>query len=169
MRPGSTSRIRRRFQRLSRARGRVPHALRTLSPLPGQARGVRLACLIHAASVHSEPGSNSPLSKSRPDDSGSTSSLAPADQKAAGESRGRTSDKKPGSRTSHCAVPFPKRRPPEKRACRIIWHPKTGLQAGKAKNDEKTRKKGGMTCRTREQSTFSMKILDKICQQRLNL
>ncbi len=84
MRPGSTSRIRRRFQRLSRARGRVPHALRTLSPLPGQARGVRLACLIHAASVHSEPGSNSPLSKSRPDDSGSTSSLAPADQRPRG-------------------------------------------------------------------------------------
>ena len=61
---GSASRIRRRFQRLSRTRGQVPHALRTLSPLPGRNRGVRLACLIHAASVHSEPGSNSPSLKS---------------------------------------------------------------------------------------------------------
>ena len=137
MRPGSASRIRRRFQRLSRARGRVPHALRTLSPLPGQARGVRLACLIHAASVHSEPGSNSPLSKSRPDDSGSTSSLAPA------KTRGCLgAGPEPGSRTSHCAVPFPKRRPPEKRACRIIWHPKTGLQARIVNILEKKTEKG---------------------------
>ena len=63
MRPPSASRIRRRFQRLSRIRGQVPHALRTLSPLGASLHPVRLACLIHAASVHSEPGSNSPLRK----------------------------------------------------------------------------------------------------------
>ena len=48
------------FVRLSHASGQVTYALRTrlpLSPLRGIAR---LACLIHAASVHSEPGSNSP-------------------------------------------------------------------------------------------------------------
>ena len=45
---------------LSRSRGQVVHALLPLSPLPpGLPRGfVRLACLIHAANVHSEPGSN---------------------------------------------------------------------------------------------------------------
>ena len=64
MRHPSASRIRRRFQRLSRIRGQVPHALRTLSPLGASLRHVRLACLIHAASVHSEPGSNSPSLKS---------------------------------------------------------------------------------------------------------
>ena len=37
--------------------------LLTLSPLDARGRPVRLACLIHAASVHSEPGSNSPLQK----------------------------------------------------------------------------------------------------------
>ena len=62
--PGrSASGIRRRFQRLSRKEGRVLHVLRTLSPLSALLRSVRLACLIHAASVHSEPGSNSPLRK----------------------------------------------------------------------------------------------------------
>jgi hypothetical protein len=80
------------------------------------------------------------LSKSRPDDSGSTSSLAPADQRPRG-CLGAGLLEKPGSRTSHCAVPFPKRRPPEKRACRIIWHVKMGLQARKAKNDEKNAEK----------------------------
>ena len=72
MRPPSASRIRRRFQRLSRIRGQVLHALRTLSPLDALLHPVRLACLIHAASVHSEPGSNSPLQKSPTCDSGST-------------------------------------------------------------------------------------------------
>ena len=37
--------------------------MRTLSPLDASLHPVRLACLIHAASVHSEPGSNSPLQK----------------------------------------------------------------------------------------------------------
>ena len=37
--------------------------MRTLSPLGALLHPVRLACLIHAASVHSEPGSNSPLQK----------------------------------------------------------------------------------------------------------
>ena len=37
--------------------------LLTLSPLDARGHPVRLACLIHAASVHSEPGSNSPLQK----------------------------------------------------------------------------------------------------------
>jgi hypothetical protein len=50
---------------LSPARRQVLHALLTRSPL--YSRGcplfrVRLACLIHAASVRSEPGSNSPFS-----------------------------------------------------------------------------------------------------------
>ena len=48
---------------LSPASGQVSHALLTRSPL--YSRGcplfrVRLACLIHAANVRSEPGSNSP-------------------------------------------------------------------------------------------------------------
>ena len=46
--------------------------MRTLSPLGASLHPVRLACLIHAASVHSEPGSNSPLKKSSTCDSGST-------------------------------------------------------------------------------------------------
>ena len=46
--------------------------MRTLSPLGASLHPVRLACLIHAASVHSEPGSNSPLKKSLTCDSGST-------------------------------------------------------------------------------------------------
>ena len=37
--------------------------LLTLSPLDARGHPVRLACLIHATSVHSEPGSNSPLQK----------------------------------------------------------------------------------------------------------
>ena len=37
--------------------------MRTLSPLDALLHPVRLACLIHAASVHSEPGSNSPWKK----------------------------------------------------------------------------------------------------------
>ena len=54
-----------RFRELFRTRGQVAHVLLTLSPLSAT-RGwliVRLACLIHAASVHSEPGSNSPSQK----------------------------------------------------------------------------------------------------------
>src|SRR5438105_933519 len=48
------------FPRLSQIGGYVTHALLPLSPLtPELPRGfVRLACLIHAANVRSEPGSN---------------------------------------------------------------------------------------------------------------
>ena len=99
MRLRSPSGIRRRFQRLSRTRGRVPHVLRTLSPLRGRSRGVRLACLIHAASVHSEPGSNSPSRKVRPDDSGSTVQIQAADQAAA-----ELSDTGPKPRVPHVAL-----------------------------------------------------------------
>ena len=64
MRGGSPSGVRRRFRRLFRPRGQVAHVLLTLPPLGARRRPVRLACLIHAASVHSEPGSNSPSLKS---------------------------------------------------------------------------------------------------------
>ena len=50
-----------RFQPLSPAQGQVVHALLTRLPLGLRPEGrsvVRLACLIHAASVRSEPGSN---------------------------------------------------------------------------------------------------------------
>ena len=48
--------ITRGFPRLCPAWGLVAVALLTLAPRP--LRSVRLACLIHAANVHSEPGSN---------------------------------------------------------------------------------------------------------------
>ena len=55
-----------RFQQLSRTHGQVTYVLLTRSPLslfgsklPGDF--VRLACIRHAASVHPEPGSNSPF------------------------------------------------------------------------------------------------------------
>ena len=48
--------ITRGFPRLCPSSRLVTIALLTLAPLP--LRGVRLACLIHAANVHSEPGSN---------------------------------------------------------------------------------------------------------------
>ena len=66
MRGGSSSGFRRRFQRLFRPWGRVAHVLLTLPPLGPRGGPVRLACLIHAASVHSEPGSNSPSRRSCP-------------------------------------------------------------------------------------------------------
>ena len=53
------------FPGLSPIQGQVAHVLLTHSPLYSPPEGdfrVRLACLIHAASVHSEPGSNSPKS-----------------------------------------------------------------------------------------------------------
>ncbi len=61
--PMSSSGISPPFGRLFRTRGQVTHVLLTRSPLY---RGscdpflVRLACVRHAASVRSEPGSNSP-------------------------------------------------------------------------------------------------------------
>ena len=58
-----------RFQLLSPSEGQVAHALLTRSPLSSVSIGrilypqilVRLACVRHAASVHPEPGSNSPF------------------------------------------------------------------------------------------------------------
>ena len=50
-----------RFQLLSPAQGQVAHALLTRPPLSNPRRNcsVRLECVMHAASVHPEPGSNS--------------------------------------------------------------------------------------------------------------
>ena len=41
-------------------RGQVTYVLRTRLPLTRRIWSVRLACVKHAASVHPEPGSNSP-------------------------------------------------------------------------------------------------------------
>ena len=60
----ATSGISGRFQPLSPSSGQVVHIFLTLSPLYLQPFGcflVRLACLIHAANVRSEPGSNPSL------------------------------------------------------------------------------------------------------------
>ena len=48
------------FGLLSPAEGQVSYVLRTRSPLGVLLHPVRLACIRHAASVHPEPGSNSP-------------------------------------------------------------------------------------------------------------
>ena len=48
------------FGLLSHASGQVTNALLTRSPLKVLLPSVRLACIRHAASVHPEPGSNSP-------------------------------------------------------------------------------------------------------------
>jgi hypothetical protein len=64
----ATSGINSSFPELFRSLGQIAHVLRTRLPLSflNFHRGfylknhVRLACLNHAASVHSEPGSNSP-------------------------------------------------------------------------------------------------------------
>ena len=52
-----------RFQSVSPCHGQVPCVLLTRSPLNETRRlhSVRLACIRHAASVHPEPGSNSPF------------------------------------------------------------------------------------------------------------
>ena len=54
--------IRPSFPGLSRSAGQITHVLLTRSPLeyPRKGLSVRLACVKHAASVHPEPGSNSP-------------------------------------------------------------------------------------------------------------
>ena len=52
--------ISRPFGLLSHSSGQVTNALLTRSPLIGLLLSVRLACIKHAASVHPEPGSNSP-------------------------------------------------------------------------------------------------------------
>jgi hypothetical protein len=64
--------IRPSFPSLSRSQGQVTHVLLTRSPL-GTSRCchqlalARLACVMHAASVHPEPGSNSPSEISTPE------------------------------------------------------------------------------------------------------
>ncbi len=54
-----------RFRLLSRVHGQVAYVLLTRSPLTcgkqALLKSVRLACIRHAASVHPEPGSNSPF------------------------------------------------------------------------------------------------------------
>ena len=54
-----------RFQLLSQALRQVAYVLLTRSPLRSWKQAsihfVRLACIRHAASVHPEPGSNSPV------------------------------------------------------------------------------------------------------------
>ena len=67
-RPEISSGIRPSFPGLSQTQGQITHVLLTRSPLylPDYGRNrslsflVRLACIRHAASVRSEPGSNSP-------------------------------------------------------------------------------------------------------------
>lgn len=49
------------FERLSPIRGQITYVLLTRSPLATRSAAARLACLRRAASVSSEPGSNSPL------------------------------------------------------------------------------------------------------------
>ena len=64
----ATSGINLSFPKLFRSLGQIVHVLRTRLPLSflnfhrsfRLKNRVRLACLNHAASVHSEPGSNSP-------------------------------------------------------------------------------------------------------------
>ena len=61
LKPGNLCGISSPFGLLSPASGQVTYVLRTRSPLnPVLLRSVRLACVKHAASVHPEPGSNSP-------------------------------------------------------------------------------------------------------------
>ena len=65
MPPCHLSGFSRRFHLLSRAHGQIPYVLLTRSPLTSNEQAhlpsVRLACIRHAASVHPEPGSNSPF------------------------------------------------------------------------------------------------------------
>ena len=72
MRWGLISGIRPSFPGLSRSQGQVAHVLLTRSPLGTsqcchQLALARLACVMHAASVHPEPGSNSPSEISTPE------------------------------------------------------------------------------------------------------
>ena len=50
-----------RFQSLSQSQRYIIYVLLTRSPLTVLLQSVRLACIRHAASVHPEPGSNSPF------------------------------------------------------------------------------------------------------------
>ena len=51
------------FPVVSRLERQVAHALLTRPPLSVLLHSVRLECVMHAASVHPEPGSNSRLKK----------------------------------------------------------------------------------------------------------
>jgi hypothetical protein len=55
------------FPKLSPTAGHVTYALLPRSPLSPLRVLVRLACLIHAANVHSEPGSNPSYIVFKPD------------------------------------------------------------------------------------------------------
>ena len=61
MRLDYLSGISNRFQSLSQSWRQVTYVLLTRSPLSIRRCFVRLACIRHAASVHPEPGSNSPF------------------------------------------------------------------------------------------------------------
>ena len=61
MRSDYLSGISNRFQSLSQSWRQVTYVLLTRSPLSIRRCFVRLACIRHAASVHPEPGSNSPF------------------------------------------------------------------------------------------------------------
>ena len=71
--PPTSLGITRSFPRLYPTMGLVTVALLTLAPLA--LRPVRLACLIHAANVHSEPGSNPSRLGTRPKGPSQSSSL----------------------------------------------------------------------------------------------
>ena len=96
-----------RFHRLVPGPGagssRVTHPFATLLAIANFL--VRLACLIHAASVHSEPGSNSPLLKSLTAPLGALSFLGSCSFTQ--RTRGRDSANRgftPYSSFSHCIV-----------------------------------------------------------------
>ena len=63
MRRTVISGISHRFRWLSQSEGQIAHVLLTRLPLvyPRRSLTARLACVMHAASVRPEPGSNSPL------------------------------------------------------------------------------------------------------------
>ncbi len=64
--PEAVSGISPSFLELSQTQGQITHALLTRAPLYSLPEGsflVRLACVRHAASVRSEPGSNSPINE----------------------------------------------------------------------------------------------------------
>ena len=100
------------LETLSPARGQIAHVLLTRSPLYSGTEApfrVRLACLIHAASVRSEPGSNSPLSKNLSDERRTNPSLGHV--LIYGATRVRKESRLGGTSTGHeqvCAIPFSK-------------------------------------------------------------
>src|SRR5215207_8815723 len=89
--------------------GLVAVALLTLAPLA--LRPVRLACLIHAANVHSEPGSNPSIMirSPRPERRQAGPHLQRVEEFSAGRNEARRRGKPPG-------------RP----RCRLVVHPRRG-------------------------------------------